>query len=85
MTAIKRGMTKQEAADYCGCQTLAAFDDWRRKGIVPGPIPGTNNFDRKLIDIYLDRASEIVKPSEEMSPYQRWKAGNADQSETAQT
>jgi hypothetical protein len=31
----RRGMTKQEAANYCGCESLAAFDRWRRLGIVP--------------------------------------------------
>lgn len=71
---LTRGMSKQEAAEYCGCKTLAAYDDWRRKGIVPGPIPGTNNYDRKLIDIWLDKASQIAQPSNELSPYQRAKA-----------
>lgn len=54
-----RGMTKDEAAEYCGCDTKAAFDSWVIKGIVPGPIPGTQRWDRKAIDIYLDRASNI--------------------------
>jgi len=74
---MKRGMTKQEAADYCGCATLAAFDQWRAKGIVPDAIPGTNRWDRKAIDRALDRASGIVTGSDELSPYQRWKAENA--------
>jgi hypothetical protein len=40
-TVQERGMTKMDAAAYCGCESLAAFDDWVRRGIVPGPIPGT--------------------------------------------
>lgn len=72
---LKRGLTKEEAAEYCGCQTLAAFDQWRAKGIVPDAIPGTNRWDRKAIDQALDRASGIVTGSAELSPYQRWKAG----------
>jgi hypothetical protein len=43
----QRGMTKTDAAAYCGCGSLAAFDDWVRRGIVPGPIPGTRRWDRK--------------------------------------
>lgn len=73
----KRGLTKQEAAAYCGCDTLAAFDQWRKKGIVPDAIPGTNRWDRKAIDRALDRASGLVTDSVELSPYQRWKAQNA--------
>jgi hypothetical protein len=79
----KRGLTKQEAADYCGCKTLAAFDRWRAKGIVPDPIPGTNRWDRKALDRALDRASGIVTDSAELSPYQRWKAANASKTEAA--
>jgi hypothetical protein len=75
---VNRGMSKQEAAEYCGCETLAAFDQWRSKGIVPGPIPGTTRWDRKALDAALDRASGLVSESApEMSPYQRWRAENA--------
>ena len=35
-----RGMTREEAAAYCGCESLAAFSDWVRRGIIPGPLPG---------------------------------------------
>ncbi|MGY3535368.1 hypothetical protein ACVISU_008136 [Bradyrhizobium sp. USDA 4452] len=75
---MKRGMNKQEAAEYCGCDTLAAFDQWRSKGIVPGPIPGTTRWDRKALDAALDRASGLVTTSApELTPFQRWKAENA--------
>lgn len=75
--ALKRGLSKQEAAEYCGCSTLGAFDQWRAKGIVPGPIPGTARWDRKALDAALDRASGLMTKSDELSPYQRWKAENA--------
>ncbi|MHC2462082.1 hypothetical protein ACVIHD_001094 [Bradyrhizobium embrapense] len=81
---MKRGLSKNEAAEYCGCETLAAFDQWRAKGIVPGPIPGTTRWDRKALDAALDRASGLVTSSEaELSPYQRWKAENARKTEAA--
>jgi hypothetical protein len=75
---MKRGLTKQEAAEYCGCNSLAAFDRWQQKGIVPPAIPGTNRWDRKAVDQWLDRASGIVSDSKELSPYERWRAENAD-------
>ena len=72
---MKRGLSKQEAAEYVGCGTLAAFDAWRAKGIVPGPIAGTTRWDRKAIDAALDRASGLMSGSApELSPFQRWKA-----------
>lgn len=82
--AMKRGLSKQEAADYCGCKTLAAFDRWRRAGVVNiDPIPGTIIFDRKALDAALDRASGLVTDSsQELTPYQRWKAANASKAET---
>lgn len=80
---VKRGLSKQEAADYCGCATLAAFDRWRREGIVPDAIPGTNRWDRKALDAALDRASGLVTDSAELTPYQRWKAENASPTKAA--
>lgn len=82
---LARGMSKQQAAEYCGCETLAAFDQWRAKGIVPGPIPGTTRWDRKALDRALDRASGLVPDSSpELSPFQRWEAEkNAGKTETA--
>ncbi|WP_431014538.1 hypothetical protein [Bradyrhizobium pachyrhizi] len=75
MTGAPRVLSKEEAAAYCGCKTLAAFDQWRAKGIVPGPIPGTTKWDRKAIDAALDRASGLVTdPVKELSPFQRWRA-----------
>ena len=54
-----RLLTKQEAANYCGI-TRDTFDDYRLRGIVPGPIFGTNRWDRKKIDLWLDKASGIA-------------------------
>jgi hypothetical protein len=73
---MKRGLSKKEAAAYCGCETLAAFDQWRQKGIVPGPIPGTTKWDRKAIDFALDRLSGIVEKATG-SALADWKASRA--------
>lgn len=71
---LARGLTKEAAAEYCGCASLAAFDVWIRKGIVPGPIPGTNRWDRKAIDLALDKASDIHTPVSSGSLLAEWKA-----------
>jgi hypothetical protein len=70
-----RGLSKEDAAAYAGCGTLSAFNDWIRRGIVPGPIPGTNKWDRKAIDAALDRLSGLQPTiKSELSPYDEWKA-----------
>jgi hypothetical protein len=70
-----RGLTKEQAAAYAGCDTSSAFDSWVRRGILPKPIPGTHRWDRKAIDAALDRASGLAAPSnDDLTPYQRWKA-----------
>jgi hypothetical protein len=55
-----RGITRQQAADYCCGGNLSTFDVWVRRGIVPGPIPGTKRWDRKAIDAALDKVSELI-------------------------
>lgn len=71
-----RGLSKEDAAAYAGCESLSAFNDWVRRGIIPGPIPGTHRWDRKAIDFALDRASGLPTTiAPEMSAFDRWKAG----------
>lgn len=59
-----RGLTREDAAAYCGV-TPWTFDEWRRNELVPGPMPGTKRWDRKALDLALDRLSNIAAPSEE--------------------
>lgn len=66
-----RLLTKNEAAAYCGV-TTDTFDDYRRRAIVPDPVPGTNRWDRKLIDLWLDRASGIA--SQTTTSLDEWRA-----------
>jgi len=77
-----RGLTKEQAATYAGCETLSSFDSWVRRGIMPKPIPGTHRWDRKAIDAALDRASGLASTSSDnLTPYQRWKAGREGQAQ----
>ncbi len=66
-----RLLSRQQAAAYCGVSP-ETFDDYRRRGIVPGPISGTNRWDRKLIDIWLDKASGIASTT--ASSLDTWRA-----------
>jgi hypothetical protein len=70
----QRGMTKTDAAAYCGCESLAAFDDWVRRGILPGPIPGTHRWDRKAIDMKLDLASGLQPTIAPTTALEEWRA-----------
>ena len=69
-----RGMTKKTAAAYCGCGTWAAFDNWVRRGILPGPIPGTHRWDRKAIDTKLDLASGLQSRTAPSTALEEWRA-----------
>jgi hypothetical protein len=69
----RRGLSREEAAAYGGCESLSAFSDRIRRGTMPGPIPGTHKWDRKAIDAALDRLSGLqstIAPS----PFDQWKA-----------
>jgi hypothetical protein len=71
-----RGLSREQAASYAGCRTLSSFSDRIRRGILPGPIPGTTTWDKRAIDAALDRASGLqatIAPS----PLQEWKANRA--------
>ena len=70
-----RGMSKKQAAAYAGCETLSAFNNWIRRGIMPGPIPGTHKWDRKAINAALDRLSGLQPTMQpRLSSYDAWKA-----------
>ena len=75
---IPRCLTVTDAAAYAGCKTVSAFRDWVRRGIMPGPLPGTHRYDRKAIDAALDRLSGLSATMTELSPYEAWKQHYAD-------
>lgn len=67
-----RCLSREDAAAYAGCDSLSAFSDWIRRGILPGPIPGTHRWDRKAIDASLDRLSGFTD-AKSLDDYDRWK------------
>jgi hypothetical protein len=68
-----RGLTREQTMQYVGCTTLSAFKDWLRRGILPGPMPGTHRWDRKAIDAKLDQLSNIEqKSTEQTSQLNQW-------------
>jgi hypothetical protein len=75
---LPRGLTKQEICEYLGDISPATYDSWHAKGIVPGPMPGTNRYDVRLHDYYLDRLGGIGNSLEpNTSPFERWERENA--------
>ncbi len=77
---MKRGLTINDAADYCGV-TVVCFRMWVRDGLVPGPWPGTKRYDKQALDKALDSLSGI---NQNVSPYDEWRARqeSAHQAET---
>jgi hypothetical protein len=75
-TEQPRGLSATAAAAYAGCQTVAAFRAWVRRGIMPKPMPGTRRYDRRAIDLALDHLSQITSHSSESSVYGQWKRQN---------
>ncbi|BCM83814.1 hypothetical protein [Methylobacterium indicum] len=75
---LPRGLTRDQAAEYCGCETTDAFDDWVRRGIVPGPMIGTRRWDRKAIDRALDRRSGLLPPEAAGQSFEEWLAQQTD-------
>jgi excisionase family DNA binding protein len=65
-----RCLTKDQAAKYCGLK-VSGFDEWVKSGRVPGPMPGTQRYDRHAIDKALDRASGFKVDTGD--PYEDWK------------
>jgi hypothetical protein len=73
----QRRVTRVEAAAYCGL-IPEGFDEWVKQGIVPCPIPRAQRWDRKAIDVALDRASGLQSPAGEDDAFERWRANHAD-------
>lgn len=80
-----RLMSGTDAAAYCGV-TLNTWSKWVAAGSMPKPVIG-RRWDRKAIDIMLDRLSGIEAPTvlpEEESPLEKWMREDATRQAEAQ-
>jgi hypothetical protein len=80
-------MSGPDAAAYLGL-TGAAFSKWVSEGRIPKPLPGTRRWDRKAIDLALDKASQIASPSvvpEPEDPFLEWKRNDEAREDAART
>ncbi len=70
-----RCVTIEDAARHVGLE-VEGYRAAIRRGIFPGPIPGTKRYDLKAIDRRLDVLSglDCKAAVQELSPYEAWKA-----------
>jgi len=69
-----RGLKLKEAATYVGL-SVNGYRNAVKKGILPGPIPGTSIYDLHKIDEAFDQLSGIIKKEKSsLDPYEQWLA-----------
>lgn len=74
-----RLQSKEGICAYLGHISAATYDAWQAKGLVPGPVPGTNRYDRRQHDHLLDRVTGLSLPANDrkLSPFEEWSTANA--------
>lgn len=74
-----RLQSKEGICAYLGNISPATYDSWQAKGIVPGPVAGTNRYDLRQHDHVLDLRAGISLPTQvaAMSPLEAWEASHA--------
>jgi hypothetical protein len=80
--AKARLQTKEGICRYLGDIGPGTYDAWHAKGLVPGPVPGTNRYDVRQHDHVLDLRVGLTGNTERrLSPLEEWEAAHADQAE----
>lgn len=74
---LARLQTKEGICVYLGHISAATYDAWQAKGIVPGPVSGTNRYDIRAHDHLLDRRANLQRSDRKLSPLEEWEAGDA--------
>ena len=73
-----RLQTKAGICAYLGHISGPTYDAWAAKGLVPGPVRGTNRYDVRAHDLLLDRHAGLdERATRGLSPLERWEAENA--------
>jgi hypothetical protein len=67
-----RLQTKDGICEYLGHISHATYDAWQAKGIVPGPVPGTNRYDLRQHDHVLDSKLGLAVTGRRLSPLEEW-------------
>ncbi len=75
---MSRLVTKEGICAYLGDIKPSTYDNWQGKGIVPGPVRGTNRYDVRAHDLALDRISGLTAaPTRPQSPLDEWEQSHA--------
>lgn len=76
---MTRLTTKDGICQHLGGISASTYDNWRRRGIVPGPVPGTDRYDIRAHDLALDRISGLDNRAGQTapSPLEEWERNHA--------
>ena len=72
-----RLQSKAGICAYLGHISTATYDIWAQKGLVPGPVRGTNRYDVRAHDQLLDRHARLDARTTTLSPLEQWEAEHA--------
>lgn len=74
-----RLLPKDGICEYLGQISASTYDAWHAKGIVPGPVPGTNRYDIRAHDAALDKIAGLdkTKAGATLSPLESWERSHA--------
>ena len=67
-----RLVTKDDICAYLGGISPATYDKWHNRGLVPGPLPGTNRYDLRQHDYVLDTKLGLKSGGQRLSPVEEW-------------
>jgi hypothetical protein len=67
-----RLLTKEDICGYLGGISPPTYDKWLSRGLVPGPVPGTNRYDLRQHDHVLDVKLGLSKATQSLSPLEQW-------------
>ena len=64
---------------FLGGISSSTYDTWHARGLVPGPVRGTNRYDYKAHRAALDLSGGLSKRSEQpRSPLDAWERSHAN-------
>lgn len=69
---VPRLVTKDEICGYLGGISSATYEKWVARGLVPGPVPGTNRYDVRQHDHVLDQRLGLSVARHRRSPLEEW-------------